>query len=52
MGTVVETVVAIDPDSTSNLQYSIPRSSIVARDSNGVIIQSVFPYDYRVSCSL
>lgn len=47
VGTVVETVTAIDPDSTSNLQYAIPRTSIVARDSNGVIIQSVFPYDYR-----
>ncbi|CAC5393761.1 unnamed protein product [Mytilus coruscus] len=47
IGAIVDTVTATDPDSTSSLVYSILRSSIVARDSNGAVINSVFPFDYR-----
>ncbi|CAG2216740.1 unnamed protein product [Mytilus edulis] len=52
IGAIVDTVTATDPDSTSSLVYSILRSSIVARDSNGAVINSVFPFDYRLTITV
>ncbi|GFO04280.1 cadherin-23, partial [Plakobranchus ocellatus] len=47
LNTVIQTIIAVDKDSTALLQYSIIESSIQASDPDGKRLSAVSAYDYK-----